>query len=112
MTTFAGIQPIDEMKLESLMSVGNFKAAKVLMESFLNQELSAEEKGQIYTQIISTYLAVSNKMNEEYLSELDKSVAAIKKFKEVSKKTEDKMRIDELQTSLASEEPQYEDDGL
>ncbi len=113
MTTSIEIKPIDEAKLEAFIKSGDFKGAKKLIGAFLDQELSPEEKGHIYTQIISTYLSISNKMNASYLQQLNDSLAALKKFNVLNKKNDDKLRVDEIQEKLrAPEEPEYEDDGL
>lgn len=94
-------QPIDDEKLKSMLESHDYPGAKKLIRSFLDQELSDEEKGKIYTQIISTYLTLVNDVNKSYLDELKVTTGALKKLRLNKKKTDEELRVMELKQKLS-----------
>ena len=94
-------KPIDDTALKSMLNHSDYIGAKKLIGSFLDQKLSAEEKGKIYTQVVTTYLTMINDVNKSYLEELVATNQALKKLQVSEKDTNEKLRISELKKQLS-----------
>lgn len=68
---------------------------KEKIEEFLNS-LTPEDQGQFYTELMQAYIETSNKVNKEYLKELE-GISQL--FKEIKAK-EDKLKRDELAANI------------
>jgi len=70
-----------EKQLQELLDAQKWDQAKELLDSYLNSPLSLEEKGAAYVAFVSTYLEMVNRIQEQYLNELDKLLESIKVIK-------------------------------
>lgn len=68
---------IDFQKLEQCQVSGDWEGAKQLIKSFFDNELTAEEIGEVYTRLTLAYIQVSNNINREYLTFLKQTIEAI-----------------------------------
>lgn len=59
---------IDTQQLEMLLSAGKTKEAGALIDTFLQGDLTAEQKGALYVELASVYTKTANKLDEKYLN--------------------------------------------
>jgi uncharacterized membrane protein len=79
--------------LESLLNARQWNKAKELLNSFLQADISEEEKGAMYVAFVTTYLSVMNRINDEYESALDDAIATVKTLNEKEKEVKTKIDL-------------------
>ena len=70
----------------------DYDKAKQLLGEYINEELTKEERGEIYTQLILLYVDTVNETNETYRKSLELALAATKKLQSEEIKAEDKLK--------------------
>jgi len=81
-----------EKQLSELLDAQKWDEAKELLDSYLNAPLSLEEKGAAYVAFVTTYLEMVNRVQEQYLAELDNLLEQIKITKREELETVDELR--------------------
>lgn len=99
MSTMA--KPIfDTEQLESLLNARQWTKAKALLDSFLEAEISQEEKGAMYVSFVTTYLSVMNRINAEYEAALDEAIASVKILNEKEKEVHTKVDLARVKNEI------------
>ena len=60
-------------QVEQLLKEGKKEEAKAALKEFFAQDLSKEEKGKVYVDLLMTYLKISNDLNRRYLETLNQA---------------------------------------
>ncbi|MEN9649173.1 MAG: hypothetical protein RL094_140 [Candidatus Parcubacteria bacterium] len=94
--------PVDFAKLEDLISHKDFVGAKKIIDDVVDQNLSPQQKGEVYVKVASIYLTISNKLSAAYLEQLDSTLDLIKQATKSEKKTDDDFKMVEVQQNLAA----------
>ncbi len=83
---------LDTNTLEQLLVDGKFDAAKVMLNEYINSDLSREVKGAAYVAFVTTYVSVMNKIYDQYNQALDETIAGLtladKKEKEMTERVD------------------------
>lgn len=96
------IKKIDGEALNKSIKEKNFKAAKKLIDGFLEQEPSREDKGQIYTETVSIYIDMINSMNESYLNQIKRTTEALKTIDLAEAEVNDSLKVIQVRKKLKS----------
>jgi hypothetical protein len=94
---------IDIEKLEALIEHKDFATAKKIIDSAIDQDISKEERGKAYVHLAKIYLHLTNKINEEYVSELDKTIKLAKDVTSSQKESNKTIKTAELRQQLADD---------
>lgn len=90
----------DIEQLESLLNARQWDKAKALLNSFLQADISEEEKGGIYVSFVTTYLSVMNRINDEYESALDDAISTVKALNEKEKEVKTKIDLARIKNEI------------
>lgn len=71
---------LDAQKLEELLSANKLDEAQALVQDFLAQDLSKEEKGEAYIDMASLYMRVATKLNQEYSEFLAETIKSLQEL--------------------------------
>lgn len=91
---------LDIDQFEKLIAANDFAAAKKLLDEVTDQELTEEEKGEIYTKIASAYLKASHEINKEYIKTLDETIELLEKANKSEKLSDEKIKMAEIKIDL------------
>lgn len=78
----------------------DFAAAKKMLGEYIDRELTKEERGEIYTQLILLYIDTVNETNEMYRKSLEQAIEATKRLKTEETKMVDKFKTLEIKHKL------------
>lgn len=92
--------PFDPQVLTELIEQKKFVEAKKIIDDVLSEPLTSEQKGEIYVKVASLYLDISNRINKEYLDELNTAVDLLKQTSKDQKGSEEKIKIAEIKENL------------
>ena len=87
-------------QLESLLNAREWAKAKALLNSFLQSNVSQEEKGAMYVAFVTTYLSVMNRINEEYESALDDAISSVKALNVSEKEVHTKIDLARVKNEI------------
>jgi hypothetical protein len=90
----------DKQKLAGYIRQDKWQEAKKLLDSYLNSNLSLEEKGAAYVAFVTTYLEIMNKINEGYEAILDEVLSEIKTLDGQEKELDEKIRLTHLDSDI------------
>ena len=90
----------DKQKLAGYIRQDKWQEAKKLLDSYLNSDLSLEEKGAVYVAFVTTYLEIMGKINEGYEAILDELLSEIKTLDEQEKELDEKIRLTHLESDI------------
>lgn len=90
----------DAQQLESLLNAREWEKAKVLLNSFLESDVSQEEKGAMYVSFVTTYLSVSNRISAEYESALDDAISTVKSLNVKEKEVHTKIDLARVKNEI------------
>lgn len=90
----------DTQKLAGYIKADKWQEAKKLLDSYLNSDLSLEEKGAAYVAFITTYLEIMGKINEGYEAILDEVLSEIKTLDEKEKELDQKIRLAHIESDI------------
>lgn len=91
---------LDIDQFEKLIAANDFAGAKVLLDEVTDQELTEEEKGEIYTKITSAYLKAKHQINKDYIKTLDETIELLEKTNKSEKLTDEKIKLVEIKLGL------------
>ncbi|MEZ4156377.1 MAG: hypothetical protein R3B52_00155 [Candidatus Paceibacterota bacterium] len=83
----------DQFEIDRLFHVGDFAAAKKLLESYLNSDLSIDEKADAYTAFVTAYMKMVAKINAAYEATLDNILQDLKLIDDKEKNISDKFSL-------------------
>lgn len=90
----------DIEQLESLLNAREWAKAKALLNSFLQADISEEEKGAMYVAFVTTYLSVMNRINDEYEAALDDAISTVKALNEKEKEVNTKVDLARIKNEI------------
>ena len=92
--------PFDINEIEKLIAANDFEGAKKMLDDVVDQQLTSEEKGEIYTKIASAYLEATHAVNQEYIKKLDETLELMGEVEKEEKKEHDKLKVLEIKLGL------------
>lgn len=95
--------PIDTVQIQHLIEEKNFVEAKKIIDAVIDQKLSPAEKGEIYVKIASIYLEITNKLNRQYIEELDNTIDLLKQVNNSEKSSGEELKLAEVKQNLATD---------
>ncbi|MDO8601943.1 MAG: hypothetical protein Q7R62_02355 [bacterium] len=90
----------DTEQLESLLNARQWQKAKALLNSFLQAEITQEEKGAIYVAFVTTYLSVMNRISAEYEAALDDAITNVKVLNAKEKEVHTKIDLARVKNEI------------
>ncbi len=91
------------VELEALLEKHDFVGAKKIIDEVIDQDLTKEEKGAAYVKLATIYLNMTNKINAQYIQQLDNALALSKKLKLSEKGFEKTIKTEEIKQQLAED---------
>ncbi len=86
------MEQLDMEHLKQLLEEESYEEAKTLILHHFNQELTPEQKGEVYTELVMDYITMANETNKSYLEALQNIINSIKQVEDT--KTETEKQID------------------
>ncbi len=96
------LKKINSVALKESVAKGDFKSAKKLIDAFLDQEPTKEDKGKVFTETVHLYVDMVNSLNSSYLIQLNKTAEALKAIDAGEKEVDDAMQIIKTRKKLRS----------
>ncbi|OQB05566.1 MAG: hypothetical protein BWY19_00967 [bacterium ADurb.Bin212] len=62
---------LDAKAFEQMISEKRYDEAKDMLRQYFDNELGEEEEGEVYVDAMADYLAMSNRINEAYLADMN-----------------------------------------
>ena len=90
----------DIQEIEKLITAKDFAGAKKMLDDAVDQKLTQEEKGEIYTKIAGAYLQASHAANQEYIEKLDETIGLLEDVHKAEKKGNEKLKLMEVKLGL------------
>ena len=94
---------MDDNNLQNIIDLiksGNKEQAKTLLMGIVDASLSEEEKGRILTALALMEVDGTNKLSQEYIGLLEKTLSEYKKFESLNREISDKIRIEEIKKEI------------
>ncbi|MDP2629447.1 MAG: hypothetical protein Q8P45_01970 [Candidatus Harrisonbacteria bacterium] len=91
---------LEEKKIGALLEEQKWEEAKRLLSTYLDSDLSLEEKGAAYVAFVSTYLKMVNQINEQYELILENMLTDLKGDRQEILALDEKMQLADLDTAI------------
>lgn len=86
--------PLDSKKLEKLISAKKWDQVKDMLSKYFNSASDDKVgKGEKYVKFAHLYAKVSLALQEQYLEQLEKSLATINRLKKTTRAVDDKIKV-------------------
>jgi hypothetical protein len=92
--------PIDIKNIELLLENKKYEEVQALIKEVVGSEISDEEKGAAFVGLASAYIDISNAIDTRYRDALQEAVDGMMAINKAESKTNDKVRIEEVKSSL------------
>ena len=86
--------------LGSLIQQGKLEEAKAVLASVVNAPLSDADRGQALVTLAMVYMEAKNKINQEFLDEIKKTIQEIKSLNKVESGINDQVDLAKVRANL------------
>lgn len=93
---------IDFRELEQLLKTGHQEEAKTLLVDYFNSDITEEERGEVLTNMVLSYMRAETTLNLEYAQNLREIMESLKKIDQIEEENNKKIDITNLQNQIQS----------
>jgi len=87
-------------EFNQLLSQGKIDEAKQLIKDFINSEWTEADQGEHYVDLITSYIKMSNTVNEAYIAELLEIKEALEKIDQIKDEAEKDRELGKIRDQI------------
>lgn len=93
---------LDSAALEQMISQKRYDEAKEMLRQYFDSELGENEEGEVYVDAMADYLAMSNRINEAYLADMNDLKAKLIQVDDMSEEIKKSIDAEKIRGDIQS----------
>lgn len=93
---------INDEEFNRLLADKKFVEAKALVKSYIDQEWTKEDEGELYVSLITQYLEMTNKINTAYIIELQEAKKDLDRLDKAQSRVHQTLDINKIREDINS----------